>query len=129
MSVNTTFNKIDSEIAEVELRINKETITKQIDDFIEVIASDGFIGYINDVAQLPTHAERKELTAKTANLETLRERGVPVPDGLRFTTREFELPEDCREAEGPLLKVRPELDPRMGGCISIGFYVCASYGN
>ena len=27
MSVNTTFNKIDSEIAEVELRINKETIT------------------------------------------------------------------------------------------------------
>lgn len=41
MSVNTTFNKIDSEIAEVELRINKETITKQIDDFIEVIASDG----------------------------------------------------------------------------------------
>ena len=54
MSVNTTFNKIDSEIAEVELRINKETITKQIDDFIEVIASDGFIGYINDVAQLPT---------------------------------------------------------------------------
>ena len=59
MPVNTTFNKIDREIAEVELRINKETITKQIDDFIEVIASDGFIGYINDVAQLPTPCEKE----------------------------------------------------------------------
>ena len=103
-------------------------MTKQINEFIDIISTDGFLDYVNGIAALPTYSERREYTAKTANVPTLREHGVPTPDGLRLTTREFEMPEDGRAANTPLVQVRPGTDPRMGFCVSVGVVVCASYG-
>lgn len=119
---------VDNTLDEIRHRVNRETVTKQIDEFIEIITSDGFIDYVNGVGDLPTYSERREHTAKTANVPTLRSHGVPTPAGLRLTTREFEFPEDGRASASPLVQVRPGLDPRMGFCVSIGYIICASFG-
>lgn len=119
---------VDQALDEIRHRVNKEVVTQQIDEFIDIISSDGFLDYINGIVTMPTYSERREYTARTANLPTLREFGVPTPEGLRLTTREFELPEDGRASGSELVKVRPGLDPRMGFCVSIGAIICASYG-
>jgi len=117
-----------SDSEEIRLRLHKDLISQQIDEFIEVVSSEAFIDYVNGIASLPTHEERRTRTAETATLDTLAERGVPITPGLRITTREFEAPADGRTAATPLVQVRPDLDPRMGFCVSLGFYLCASYG-
>lgn len=119
---------VDLTIAEIRNRVNQEYLTAQIDEFIEVIASDGFLDYVNGIGALPTHQERRDETARTASVETLESLGVPTPEGLRLTTRAFETPEDGIAALSSLVSVRPGLDPRMGFCVSLGFYLCVSYG-
>ncbi|WP_299955356.1 hypothetical protein [uncultured Modestobacter sp.] len=120
--------EVDRTIAEIRHRVNKEAVTKQIDQFIDIISTDGFLDYVNGIAAMPTYSERREYTAETANVPTLQSYGVPTPEGLRLTTREFELPEDGHASQSPLVQVRPGLDPRMGFCVSVGVVVCASYG-
>lgn len=119
---------VDLTVAEIRNRINQEYLTKQIDEFIEVIASDAFLDYVNGIAELPSHEQRREETARTASVTTLERVGVPTPEGLRLTTRAFETPEDGQAALTPLVRVQPALDPRMGFCVSLGFYLCVSYG-
>jgi hypothetical protein len=106
----------------------KDIMNRQIDVLVETVSSPGFIGFVNDIGKLPTHDERREFTAEYASLETLRERGVDTPRGLRFTTREFEPPEDGRASDTPLMRIDPKLDPRMGFCISVGAIFCISFG-
>ena len=124
----TDYAEVDRMLNEIRHRVSKETMTQQINEFIDIISTDGFLEYVNGIAELPTYSQRREHTAKTANLSTLREFGVPTPDGLRLTTREFEIPEDGRVATTPLVRVRPGTDPRMGFCVSVGYIICASYG-
>lgn len=124
----TDHTEVDRTLKEIRDRVNKETVTKQINEFIDIMSTDGFLDYVNGIAELPTYSERREHTAKTANVPTLKEYGVPTPDGLRLTTREFEMPEDGRTSKTPLIQVRPGTDPRMGFCVSVGVVVCASYG-
>lgn len=119
---------VDRTLDDIRHRVNQETVTKQINEFIDIISTDEFLDYVNSIAQLPTYSERREYTAETANVSTLEKFGVPTPEGLRLTTREFEVPEDGRSAATPLVRVRPGTDPRMGFCVSIGYFVCASYG-
>lgn len=130
--MNATTTTIDPELVtamdEIRHRVTKEAITAQIDEFIEIISSDGFIDYVNSIADLPTYSERRAHTAATANLATLDAHGVPTPEGLRIATREFEVPEDGRASGSALVQVRPGTDPRMGFCVSIGYILCASYG-
>ncbi len=129
MTAITEVQVLDDTVEEIRTRMNKEAVTAQIDEFIEVISSSGFIDFVNDIAAQPTYDARRELMAENAHLGTLEEYGVPVPDGLRLTTREFEMPQDGKAAQTPLVKVTPGLDPRMGACVSIGYIVCASYGS
>lgn len=130
MTISTTpiDPALEMTLDEIRHRVTKEAVTKQIDEFIEIISSDGFIDYVNGIAELPTYSERRAHTAATATLATLEQRGVPTPEGLRIATREFEMPEDGRASASPLVQVRPGTDPRMGFCVSIGYILCASYG-
>lgn len=105
---------VDTTLDEIRHRVNKETVTTQIDEFIDVISSDGFLDYVNGVGDLPTYSERREHTIKTANVPTLRSYGVPTPDGLRLTTREFEFPEDGRASATPAAVVRAGARPESG---------------
>ncbi len=113
---------------EILVKANKDALTRQIDEFVDIISSEAFLGYVNEIGQLTTHGERRRLTEATATLEHLEQVGVPVHPQLRIATREFELPEDGLAATSPLVRVRPDLDPRMGWCVSLGFYLCVSYG-
>src|SRR4051812_14089178 len=117
LSTPTIDRGLEMTLDEIRHRVTKETVTKQIDEFIEIISSDGFIDYVNGIAELPTYSERREHTAATATLSTLEQRGVPTPAGLRIATREFEMPEDGRASASPLVQVRPGTDPRMGFCV------------
>lgn len=128
-TLNAQENHVDATLADIRHRMNKELITSQIDQFIDVIGTEEFVTFINDIAALPTYSERRKTMAERANLDTLGEYGVTLPDGLRLTTREFEVPEDGHAAKTPLVQVRPGTDPRMGACASIGYIICASYGN
>ncbi|WP_260852550.1 hypothetical protein [Curtobacterium pusillum] len=128
VSTPTIDTELEKTLDEIRHRVTKEAVTKQIDEFIEIISSDGFIDYVNGIAELPTYSERREYTAATATLTTLEQHGVPMADGLRIATREFEMPEDGRASASPLVHVRPGTDPRMGFCVSIGYILCASYG-
>jgi len=119
---------VDDALDEIRVRVDKETITAQIDEFIEVISTDAFLDYVNGIGALPTYSERRAQTAATAHVDTLEQRGVPTPEGLRLATREFEVPEDGVASGTPLVRVRPGTDPRMGFCVSIGYIICASYG-
>jgi len=120
--------EVKGTLDEIRNRINKETITKQIDEFIEIISSDGFIDYVNTIRELPSYTERRDYTANTATVATLQEYKVPTPSSLRLTTREFEIPADGRTSGSPLVQIRPGLDPRMGFCVSIGWIICLSFG-
>jgi hypothetical protein len=127
--IGTTDNRhLDDALDEIRVRVDRETITAQIDEFIEVISTDAFLDYVNGIGALPTHSDRRAETAVTAHVDTLEQRGVPTPEGLRLTTREFEVPEDGRASRTPLVRVRPGTDPRMGFCVSLGYIICASYG-
>jgi hypothetical protein len=119
---------VDDILGQIRARVNKEVLEDQIDQFIDIISSDGFLDYVNGIAELPTFSERRLHTIETANVETLRSLNVPTPEGLRLTTREFELPEDGVAVGTPLVQIRPGTDPRMGWCVSLGFYLCASFG-
>lgn len=130
MTITTTEPRhIDDTLLDVRHRMNQSILTQQIDEFIGVISSEGFVQFINDVAELPTYSERRAAMAERANLETLQQYSVPTPEGLRLTTREFEIPEDGKLAASPLVQIRPGTDPRMGACVSVGWIVCVSYGN
>lgn len=121
-------DRVDNVLEDIRLRVTREVITDQINEFIDVIATDDFVDYVNGIGELPSHAARKEATARTAQLSTLESMGVVTPDDLRISTREFELPGDGATANSPLPTIRPGLDPRMGFCVSLGFYLCVSYG-
>ncbi len=73
---------VDLTVAEIRNRVNQEYPTKQIDEFIEVIASDAFLDYVNGIAELPSHEQRREETARTASVSTLERVGVPTPEVL-----------------------------------------------
>jgi hypothetical protein len=124
----TDTRHLDDALDEIRVRVDRETITAQIDEFIEVISTDAFLDYVNGIGALPTYSDRRAETAVTAHIDTLEQRGVPTPEGLRLTTREFEVPEDGRASRTPLVRVRPGTDPRMGFCVSLGYIICASYG-
>nr|MDT0661137.1 hypothetical protein [Micromonospora sp. DSM 115978] len=108
--------------------VRREMLDEQIDALIDAVSSDAFLGYVNEMGALPTHDERRTYTARTASVETLAERGLRIPDGLRFTTREFELPEDGLKSNSSIMRLDPDLDPRMGFCVSVGVVVCISFG-
>lgn len=118
----------EEEINQIRLRLTKEKVNEVIDGLIDVVGSEQFVGYVNEISAVPSHSERNKMTAETANLENLKQLGIDVPAEMRLTTRQFENPADGKDADSPLVKVNPALDPRMGFCGSLGFYLCASYG-
>src|SRR5262245_58515967 len=56
-----------------------------------VVTSPQFMDLIGELAALPED-QRKERAAQLASVDTLRNRGVPIPEGLRLSTRFFESP-------------------------------------
>jgi hypothetical protein len=88
-----------------------------------------FIELIQDLEETPEN-ERPEVARRLVTRDELDRRGIPIPPGVRITTRWFEDPR-AQTLESPLVDSGPDIGPRrppINICVSAGFYVCASCG-
>lgn len=108
--------------------VQEHLIREQTEQLTSVITSPGFISVLEELHATP-EAERRQRAVELASVGELERRGVVAPEGLRFTTRQFEDPADGVLSAGDLKLQRGDLDPRMGVCASVGWIVCVSYGN
>lgn len=99
----------------------------------KTVSDPKFIDLIQEVNSKPKD-QRNEYAKKVANVNELKNRGIPVPEGFRLTTRIFEDPEkpsSIYDEEGNV--VSPNVAVPVTVCISLGVgelvYVCVSYGN
>ena len=58
----TDHAEVDRTLDEIRHRVNKETVTKQINEFIDIISTDGFLDYVNGIAEMPTYSQRRAHT-------------------------------------------------------------------
>ncbi len=105
---------------------------EQIENLVEVVTRSEFTSLLHEIENAP-EADRPEVAQRLATVSTLRERGLPIPEGLRITTRVFENPDDPRTVATSIVDDRsPEGIARQasGGtiCVSVGEIVCVSYG-
>jgi len=110
------------------LRLDEAVLRRQVEMLNEVTETEQFHGLIDELRAAPTE-ERRDLAKEIKWVDRLVEGGVDVPTSLRMTERAFEDPSDGRVSEaGDFVATKTATQPQMGGCISIGYYVCVSYG-
>jgi hypothetical protein len=109
-------------------RVSRE----QIESLVDVVTRAEFTDLLRAIENAP-EADRPEVAQQVATVSALRERGIPIPEGLRITTRVFENPDDPRTiATSTVDDRRPEAAAREAGggtvCVSVGEILCVSYG-
>lgn len=110
------------------LKLDEAVLRRQVEILNEVTETPQFHGLLDEL-RAADPAERRDLAKKIQWVDRLQEGGVEVPAGLRMTERAFEDPTDGNVAlAGDFVPQRHADQPQMGGCISIGYYVCVSYG-
>jgi hypothetical protein len=87
-----------------------------------------FVKILQEIEQAPSD-ERGNVAKELANVEAMAERGIPVPDTFRATTRVFEDPDAPLGAKPTLPPPpRPPTAEVATICLSLGFIICASVG-
>jgi len=110
------------------LKIDEAVLRRQVEVLNEVTETPQFHGLLDEL-RAAAPEDRRDLAKKIEWVDRLKEGGVKVPNSLRMTERAFEDPSDGHVAEaGDFVPSQTCIQPQMGGCISIGYYVCASYG-
>lgn len=110
------------------LKLDEAVLRRQVEILNGVTETPEFHGLLDELRAAPAE-ERRDLTKKIQWVDRLKDGGVEVPNALRMTERAFEDPSDGLVA--PLGDFTPQKyadQPQMGACISIGYYVCVSYG-
>jgi hypothetical protein len=109
-------------------------VREHIQTLAGLVAQPQFATLLEEIEKAPED-DRPEVAQRLATVSALRERRIPVPEGLRITTRVFENPDDPRilatsivddrapGAAADLVAARPTL------CVSIGFIVCVTIGD
>jgi hypothetical protein len=107
---------------------------EQIERLVEIVSRSEFTDLIAEIENA-SEEDRAEVAQSLANVVAFRERGIPVPEGLRVTTRVFENPDDPRtittsivDDRSPAARRPPADEVRGALCASVGVVVCASYG-
>jgi hypothetical protein len=111
-------------------------VQQQIDDLAQVVRHPQFSALIMEIQGTPEE-ERAETASRLASISELEERGIPIPQGLRITTRWFEKPE-LERGQGERLLAEATVDRRrttppegseeLTVCGSVGYIVCGSVG-
>lgn len=84
--------------------LDVDRLRKITDDMITAITSPAFVDAMRTMKSTPDN-QRLKVAAETLNPETLRSKGVPLPPGMRITSRYF-------ESGKPTIEVA---DPNEGG--------------
>lgn len=88
-------------------QITRPALEKLIDDLAKTTARPAFLDLIRTIRDAPED-KQFETARNVAKLDVVYELGIPVPKGVRITTRVFEDPEDARTADvQPLGHVEP----------------------
>jgi len=110
------------------LKIDEDVLRRQVEVLNEVTDTPQFHGLLDEL-RAAAPEDRRDLAKKIQWVDRLQEGGVEVPTGLRMTERSFEDPTDGHVAEvGDFSPSQTCIQPQMGGCVSIGYFVCVSYG-
>ncbi|MET4428497.1 hypothetical protein [Mycolicibacterium sp. 624] len=92
-----------------------------------------FLAVLKEIQDAP-EADRLKTAERLATVDNLRQRGVPIPDEFRLTTRYFENPTQSILSSVQVDTVRPpgaDDDDFVAGvtvCGSVGYIVCGSVG-
>lgn len=110
------------------LKLDESVLRRQVEVLNEVTETPQFHGLLDELREAPPE-ERRDLAKEIPWVDRLSDEGVSVPQSLRMTERAFEDPSDGRVATaGEFTPSKTSTQPQMGACISIGYYVCVSYG-
>ena len=110
------------------LKLDEGILRRQVEILNGVAETPQFHGLLDELRNAPKD-ERRDLAKKIQWVDELKEGGVEVPSSLRMTERAFEDPTDGRVAPaGDFVPQKVAEQPQMGACVSIGYYVCVSYG-
>jgi hypothetical protein len=110
------------------LKLDESVLRRQVEVLNEVTETPQFHGLIEELREAPPEA-RRDLAKEIQWVDRLKDEGVAVPPGLRMTERAFEDPTDGHASlAGDFEASKTSMQPQMGACISIGYYVCVSYG-
>lgn len=80
--------------------LDVDRLRKITDDMITAIASPAFVDAMRKMKSTPDD-QRLAVAAQTLNPETLRSKGVPLPSGMRITSRYFESGKPTIEVADP----------------------------
>jgi hypothetical protein len=115
---------------------NLEKIKDMTERLNEVVTHPEFINIIHKIESTPL-GERMEFVSKHVTPTALTEKGIPMPEGFRITTRVFDDPgitaAQYTEDKDVMVPTRGR-PPRVGGsggttlCASLGFFLCVSIG-
>ena len=111
----------------------RETIEK----LVQIVSQPEFTALLREIEDAPEDSQA-ENAQQLATVSEFRKRGLPIPEGLRVTTRVFENPDDPRILATSIVdeSSRGTVPVAEAGnitaCISVGvgtgFTLCASVG-
>src|SRR3546814_1440092 len=91
----------DDWVSSPELRSYQRQIRKQIEALNAIVADPALLTMLRDIHAAPEH-ERRAVATKLANLQSLRDRGLNAPEGMRVTTRYFEATRSTVRGDAPI---------------------------
>jgi hypothetical protein len=113
-----------------------DEMAQQAAALVAVTTSPAFLEILHEIEAEP-EAQRMQKAQQLATVDTMRARGIPVPAGVRLTTRYFEDPAATQinaqlvsggPAESAPIVGGPSPRPSAAVCVSGGFFVCVSVG-
>jgi hypothetical protein len=107
-------------------KFEEDDVIQQTEKLVGVVTSEPFKEIVTELANYP-EAERKSRATQMLTVDSLRARGVQIPEGLRISSRIFERPGDGATAPGLDVVAHGDQTP-MGFCVSLGQWLCVSWG-
>jgi hypothetical protein len=108
-----------------------EEVSAEIETLAKLTASPQFLSLIEEI-QYASEPERLVAARRLATVDELHRRGVPIPEGTRFTTRYFENRPDGTRGIEQLIDTTEAAADEIGTwtlCASVGYIVCVTVGH
>ena len=103
-------------------------IARITNEVTAVVTHPAFLQMMEKIQSLP-EPERQKEAEKVAQVRTLQQHGIPLPTGLRVSTRWFENPASAQlKVPDPSAVASSDFQQETTICVSVGAIVCVSVG-